>query len=115
MQESSSDEVTEMQESSSDEVTVTDASQHSFGLDAAQYGMLWALYRDRQYGMDRGCQTIPTEQFLRSLKLAHCCISQGSGKTQNGMRRKLSMQLRSGWWGDQSPPTGLVHNIRISV
>ena len=44
-------------------VLVTDASQHSFVLDAAQYGMLWALYRDRQYGMDRGCQTIPTDHM----------------------------------------------------
>jgi hypothetical protein len=49
---------------------VTDAGQHSFELNDAQYGMLWALYRDRQYGTDRTSPTVPIESFLRSLKLA---------------------------------------------
>ena len=34
-------------------VLVTAAGEHWFGLDDAQYDMLWALYRDRQYGTDR--------------------------------------------------------------
>ena len=50
-------------------VLVTAAGQHSFGLDDALYGMLWALYRDRQYGTDRSSMTVPTERFLRSLKV----------------------------------------------
>ncbi len=40
------------------QILVTDAGQHSFGLDDAQYGMLWALYRDSQYGTDRTSQTV---------------------------------------------------------
>ena len=57
------------------QILVTDAGQHSFGLDDAQYGMLWALYRDSQYGTDRTSPTVPIESFLRSLKLA--CLAQG--------------------------------------
>ncbi len=57
------------------QILITDASLHSLGLDDAQYGMLWALYRDRQYGTDRTCSTEPTESFLLSLKLA--CLAQG--------------------------------------
>ncbi len=52
------------------QILVTDSGQHSFGLDDAQYGMLWARYRDRQYGTGRTSPTVPTERFLRSLKLA---------------------------------------------
>ena len=55
-------------------VLVTAAGQHSFGLDDALYGMLWALYRDRQYGTERSSMTIPTKRFLRSLKLL--CLAQ---------------------------------------
>ena len=55
-------------------VLVTAAGQHSFGLDDALYGMLWALYRDYQYGADRSSMTVPTERFLRSLKLL--CLAQ---------------------------------------
>ena len=55
-------------------VLVTAAGQHSFGLDDALYGMLWALYRDCQYGTDRSSMTVPTERFLRSLKLL--CLAQ---------------------------------------
>ena len=46
----------------------------SYGLDDALYGMLWALYRDRQYGTDRSSMTVPTEIFLRSLQLL--CLAQ---------------------------------------
>ncbi len=42
------------------QILVTDAGQHSFGLDDAQYGMLWALYRDCHYGKDRDSSTVPT-------------------------------------------------------
>jgi len=56
------------------QILVTDAGQHSFGLDDAQYGMLWALYRDRHHGKDGDSLTVPTESFLRSLKLA--CLAQ---------------------------------------
>ncbi len=56
------------------QILITDASQHSFWLDDAQYAMLWALYRDCQYGTDRTCSTQPTESFLRGLKLA--CLAQ---------------------------------------
>ncbi len=52
------------------QILVTDAGQHSFELDDAQYGMLWALYRHSQYGADRTSLTVPTESFLRSLKFA---------------------------------------------
>ncbi len=56
------------------QILVTDASQHSFRLDDAQYGILWALFRDRQYGTDGTCSTEPTESFLWGLKLA--CLAQ---------------------------------------
>ncbi len=55
-------------------ILVTDAGQHSFGLDEALCGIFWALYRDRQYGTDRTSLTVPTESFLQSLKLT--CLAQ---------------------------------------
>ncbi len=57
-------------------VLVTDASQHSFGLDAAQYGMLWALYQD-WWIEDRGSQIIPTERLPGSATGGRklCCTS----------------------------------------
>ena len=56
------------------QILVTDAGQHSFGLDDAEYGMLWTLYRDRHYGTDRTSPTVHIASFLRSLKLA--CLAQ---------------------------------------
>ncbi len=56
------------------QILAINAGQHSFGLDDAQYGMPWALYRDHHYGKDGDSSTVPTESFLRSLRLA--CLAQ---------------------------------------
>jgi ribonuclease HI len=50
-------------------VLITDTQQRTFGLDAAQYGMLLALDRDRCSGRGVGNLLAPTESFLLSLKL----------------------------------------------
>ena len=50
-------------------VLITDTQQRTFGLDAAQYGMLLALNSDRRGGKAVGDLLTPTETFLLSLKL----------------------------------------------
>ncbi len=50
-------------------VLITDTQQRTFGLDAAQYGMLLALDRDRCSGRGVGNLLALTESFLLSLKL----------------------------------------------
>ncbi len=55
-------------------VLITDTRQHTFGLDAAQYGMLLALDRDHSNGRGGHDRLEPTEPFLLTLKLV--CMAQ---------------------------------------
>jgi hypothetical protein len=49
-------------------VLITDTQQQTFGLDAAQYGMLLAFDRDRCSGRGIGDLLAPTESFQGSTK-----------------------------------------------
>ncbi len=61
-------------------VLITDTQQHTFGMDAAQYGMLLALDRDHHSGRGVGDLLAPTEPFLLSLKLV--CRAQRRADSQ---------------------------------
>jgi hypothetical protein len=58
-------------------VLITDTREHTFGLDAAQYGMLLALDRDRCNGSGGHDRLEPTEPFPLTLKLSQLvCMAQ---------------------------------------
>jgi hypothetical protein len=82
-------------------VLITDTRQHTFGLDAAQCGMLLALDRDRRNGRGGQDRLEPTEPFLLTLKLV--CMAQrradsdyASSGTAGGMKQEVLLSLVSG-------------------